>query len=702
MIALTATRLCARLTPTIASASASDRARARGLAATGAYQSTRKRTHTSSTYSRGKGDGGNSDGAGNPKFSWNQVFLQWALGMYVSTPLIAILQGSLLLNNYRVNYSNAPRPVMPARGVAIAIDEEENASSTTTNRATPAALSSWILHPFSSSPNHHPGPEPPLRLLVVGDSLAAGVGMSKSGVPILPESIARALSKALGGRAVYWTCVGTPGVSAAQIVKDIEQIEPHDPHPKGRQLDRIVKEFQIRRRRWQERREHKDSKDKEIDYENNEKHDRMMDENNPESYRNKSQNVIIQWWKQMRQKESINSEEIRNTTRRVVYEWWMQSNLRNKFRRRKQLVEEDISAIKEIVLKPLPKLDDDDDDYYYDYYRENLLAEDRTRNEKYGVAGVKDDNKNDIHQEQRLPLIHKGSLFRRTSVNPEAAAAYDIAVVLIGLNDVKDAFMPHMNSGSPDTKRLESSLRQVLEALRDKMGGNMNLEGNRDKNNCDDQSRNMVATSNPDHSARESSKVQESSRHPKPIRHPLVVVPELPVAPLQVFRLVPLCWFLVPIFRAMENNKRFLASCFPDNVVFVDQPDICWWTDTEMGIGSIRENIQKEQLLLRVTDSVRSPRERIEQLMKNYYDSKEEETESQSNKSKSNQHQYYPDSSSIKNENDIYAIKGDNRNGSDLVSIDRMHPNDEGYELWGRHIAAAIIEHWNKNSNNNH
>ena len=144
-------------------------------------------------------------------------------------------------------------------------------------------------------------------------------------------------------------------------------------------------------------------------------------------------------------------------------------------------------------------------------------------------------------------------------------------------------------------------------------------------------------------------------------------------------------WFLVPIFRAMENNKRFLASCFPDNVVFVHQPDLRWWTDDdEMGIGSIRENIKHEQLLLRVTDSVRSGRERIEKLMKNYYDSKEEELAS---KSRSNhQHQNVSTTSE--------------KNPSDFVSVDKMHPNDEGYELWGRHIAAAIIDHWNKNANN--
>merc|ERR1719506_876531 len=75
--------------------------------------------------------------------------------MYVSTPLIAMLQGSFLLNDYRVNFSDAPRPLTPARGCCVAVA------------------------------NHHRTSGPSLRLLVVGDSLAAGVGVSQSGVPIL-------------------------------------------------------------------------------------------------------------------------------------------------------------------------------------------------------------------------------------------------------------------------------------------------------------------------------------------------------------------------------------------------------------------------------------------------------------------------------------------------------------------------------------
>merc|ERR1711937_314777 len=202
-----------------------------------------------------------------------------------------------------------------------------------------------------------------------------------------------------------------------------------------------------------------------------------------------------------------------------------------------------------------------------------------------------------------------------------------------------------MKSGdAPSAKRLVSSLRQILEALQDKMGGNMDFEGNQGPKNNGQQSGepsiHIESTTEPSRN--------KSLKQQKNIRHPLVVVPELPVAPLQIFRLVPLCWFLIPIFRAMESNKQFLASCFPDNVVFVHQPDLCWWTDDEMGIGSIRENIKQERLLLRVTDSVRSGREHIEQLMKAYYDNKEEELASQYNNHNQNQ---FPQNSSISEEN---------------------------------------------------
>jgi hypothetical protein len=45
--------------------------------------------------------------------SWNQVLLQWSVGILVSTPLIAIFQRDQLLNDYRVqHHKDAPCPIM--------------------------------------------------------------------------------------------------------------------------------------------------------------------------------------------------------------------------------------------------------------------------------------------------------------------------------------------------------------------------------------------------------------------------------------------------------------------------------------------------------------------------------------------------------------------------------------------------------------
>ncbi|KAL3902965.1 MAG: hypothetical protein SGILL_010628, partial [Bacillariaceae sp.] len=480
-------------------------------------------------------------------------------------------------------------------------------------------------------------------------------------------SVARDISKALNGRAVYWTCVGTPGVSASQIVKDIHEIELQDPNPKAaRQLERIVKEFQTRRRRWIERRRQERMR-RRFDTGGVEKPS-VDEELKLQTSEERPKNYFVEWWLQIRENENRfkTPREIRETTRKVAIEWWDQ--VRNAFQKRQERVKEDISVIKEIVLEPLPKLDDADDDYYYDYYRENALEEETS----------------DTNGRKGVPLIRKGSVFRRSSVNPEAAAEYDIAIVLTGLNDVKEAFMPHMMSrkatgdssnGQGEERKLQTELYRVLEALQEKMG-KMDLERNRI-----------------DHRG-----TPEKSR----VKRPLVVVPELPVAPLQLFQLVPLCWFLVPIFRAMENNKRFLASCFPEYVVFVEQPEVNWWSDTETGIGPVRDNIQQEQLLLRVTDIRRAAREQIQDVMKQYYvEDKDDESSSFVEEEVTTNDCAIENDSKVRMMDDHDHLHYDvdrnidedpQRLGRNLVSADQIHPNDEGYELWGRHIATAISD----------
>lgn len=100
---------------------------------------------------------------------------------------------------YRRNHGDAPVPFSPSRGLVVAQETQDEISF---RRLV----------------------QPPLRLLVIGDSLAAGVGTSQSSTPILPTSIAKILSQATG-RPVEWLCKGVPGQSSERIVSDITNLE---------------------------------------------------------------------------------------------------------------------------------------------------------------------------------------------------------------------------------------------------------------------------------------------------------------------------------------------------------------------------------------------------------------------------------------------------------------------------------------------
>lgn len=150
--------------------------------------------------------------------SFRQPFLRKAfrgfLGLTIATPVIAVVQGGYLLSDFRKYHHDAPFPEMPCAGVVVVRPKTVDSAASSSS----SAAASW----FSSFPLLREQKDPdPLRLLVVGDSLAAGVGTTKQGTPVLPEAIAKSLSRALGGRAVHWTCMGEPGLSSPQIVKDL-------------------------------------------------------------------------------------------------------------------------------------------------------------------------------------------------------------------------------------------------------------------------------------------------------------------------------------------------------------------------------------------------------------------------------------------------------------------------------------------------
>ena len=172
-----------------------------------------------------------------------------SVGAALVTPAVALLQGSLVILNYRGKWGDSPAPLAPSHGVVVVNPEHANATTTTTSsncccnmnkngtnglniqfgNAGCTCLSGkrWRrggpLTPKEKQTVEDASNGKPLRILVIGDSLAVGVGSTRSCTPLMPEMIARTLSKALNGRAVYWTCHGAAGASAQWVEREFKR-----------------------------------------------------------------------------------------------------------------------------------------------------------------------------------------------------------------------------------------------------------------------------------------------------------------------------------------------------------------------------------------------------------------------------------------------------------------------------------------------
>ena len=468
---------------------------------------------------------------------------KWAVGVAISTPALAMVQGVLMLQDFRAHHSDAPVPVSPSRGIVVMRSEGKEQDQS----------------------RHQPqGHQEPLRLLVIGDSLAAGVGISKHGTPILPESIAKALSQNLGGRAVRWTCVGTPGASASQTVHDIFSLQ-REPNL----LETKLAEWQVTKRLAEEWIEDRKTK-----------------------------------------KDILDATEDVSAAGNRIQRWW----------RRVQL---DVNSFRShVLIKKDPRVIDE-------------MVRDRQ-----------------LSQSKRC-------------LSNLDSRDYDVAVVLTGLNDLKDMCLPFMTRGDnssatnearehASSEGLKGELIRVLVALKQRMRS----PESSDENPC----------------------LKERSR-------PLIVFPALPISPMPLCQQAPLSWFVVPLLEMIDDHKKRLAESFPNFVLFVEPPTIESLEDMEAGRGPIFNSRKAEQVLLEMTDVTKKAKERVEALMRQHYQRLTNDMEERSEAS--TQDIYHQGC------HDHIQASASNRNpGSTLLAADNVHPNDEGYDFWGRHIAAAIVTEW--------
>jgi lysophospholipase L1-like esterase len=535
---------------------------------------------------------------------------------------------------------------MPVCGVVVVGPESEDPDS---YMATSTRSSQTNTDSSSSKP---PREEPPLRLLVIGDSLAAGVGMSQSGTPALPEAIARGLSQAMGGRAVYWTCVGTPGTTSSAIVNEIVNLDDviHNGNGIGARLSlpasaliqkltdwqaesRLQAKIRLRlanrrlrlaKRRAQKWLEHRKEPVSVDDDDNG-----GVEDVDPESRRKR----VVQWYKRK-------AAEIRR----------------------------DVQGIKQIVV--LNGDDDDDDDD----------AEEAKMEAEYAKIEAEE-----ARQRKDAAARPSGTLVRRNTLDPEVVGEFDIAIVFTGLNDLKESFIPFMMTAQRQEMMEEArqtqehggvkeQLIRVVHALKGKM--NLLIPGDE----------NARTESESESEAVPEGVIDPVKSNEKKEKHgPVVVLPALPFSPTTFNQRAPLSWFISPLIRKMDHNKKILSELYPDIVLFVDSPGKAFFSQTEAKKGVVWEDFQRERILLKLTDIANNVRERVEQKMKQHYNAWVLDAEDEE------EGHYDIIADSVTHSRDSQKQR---HPGASMIAVDGVHPNDAGYEIWGRYIASTIAKEW--------
>ena len=261
--------------------------------------------------------------------------------------------------------------------------------------------------------------------------------------------------------------------------------------------------------------------------------------------------------------------------------------------------------------------------------------------------------------------------------------SYDVVVVLTGLNDLKGILLPFLTTGvGRNDTNFKEGLRQMFFLLKEKLKWKVE----RMKKDC---RRAKVENEENTPSDNKTCVKTEKGVQPKqllaPQNRPLMVIPALPTLPIPLFQYPPIGWFAHALFECLDAEKRALSNEHPDAILFVDAPSPNLIQNIEKGTSEMCSHRKTERVLLALSDVKQSAKRKIEILMREHSlmfsaqgEDKECETE------KSCEEAFH--SNLMKKMPDFL--------GSKLVSVDKIHPNDDGYDYWGRHIAAAIVDEW--------
>ncbi|KAG7360254.1 hypothetical protein IV203_035353 [Nitzschia inconspicua] len=568
-------------------------------------------------------------------------------------PGVAIFQGSLAILKYRVQFGDSPLPKAPSHGIVKCVSRRKtdffcretrhhplpttakyrygSATVTKSNGGSLESITTSVLGESSTSfqgfvdpeHQHHPtsvaspsssSSATPLRLLVIGDSLAIGVGQSSSATPIMPETIAKTLSKAMDGRPVLWSCHGAPGASAGWIV---------------RELERSFQQGQFLQANPPHGRAYPGASSRNVDARTN-----------------------------FSDCDSLSSSDDSSTS---------------------------------------------------------LSTEE--------ASPVEIQSKTDDHQEE-LKTWSERLKEHRIRFDPDVLGPFDIAVVLTGSNDLKSAFFPFLLTGEDAEFRRQAqqrggsygneltrilqvlnrrmrmrlqTLRQSVEAatervmvsvdnIRERLNSHdmhgafgQNTVQRRTAESARDERIDVSVPVGSDEEDKETTKLlkenelMRESTHTRTSLHdssrfPMVVLPGMPARALPIFQTAPLRWLAVPIVDIMDSHKKKLARHHDGEVMFIDAPSCEAITDYSCHRGLYWEEELDDRLLLNLRGIKRKQARAIESDMEAYFSKRQQSPE--------------PDSLPFR------------RRHHSMFSVDGIHPNDQGYDFWGRYIGHAIVREW--------
>lgn len=281
----------------------------------------------------------------------------------------------------------------------------------------------------------------------------------------------------------------------------------------------------------------------------------------------------------------------------------------------------------------------------------------------------------------------------RRRFNPDELGPYDIVVVLTGTNDLKIMLCPCLIMEEDKELRRRypgagfiADLTALIQNINDRMKrgmrniseratlmsrrirGNTEEFGERGPNGSSTSFSDELSTDSDDDEREvlNGSDLNGVSEHA-----PLFVLPAMPIRTSPSIRHVPLRWLTIPFFDRMEAKKRKLAKANPGELLWVKDPSLREIIEYEEQRGTIWEHLTQQEVLLSLRYVKGGDCGGISAAMKEYYQNK---------------------SASFDTVNDPTALcDRPGRPGTKVYCADKIHPNEAGYQLWGQHIANAIV-----------